>query len=276
MPNDGGFFLFTNSEKEEFIKHEPGSNKFLKQLLSAHEFINGEKRWCLWLTDIKPNELRELKEVSKRVESVKKLRQESTREATRKLAAFPQLFGEMRQPRSNYILIPRHSSGNRNYIPLGFFTPDYVVSDSCLSIGNANLFHFGVLHSQMHMAWVKTVCGRLESRFRYSNEIVYNNFPWLESPNDKQIEVIKLCSQKILDVRVEFPDSSLADLYDPLTMPPALAKAHQQLDKAVDLIYGSQPFTSEANRMSFLFELYEKYTANLFSPQKNQKKKRKI
>ena len=169
---------------------------------------------------------------------------------------------------ANYIIIPRHSSENRKYIPFGFFDSKVIVSDSCIALPNATLYHFGVLTSLMHNAWVKYTCGRIKSDFRYSNILVYNNYPWPENPNEKQIKAIETASQKILDARMQFPNSSLADLYDPLTMPPALVKAHNELDKAVDLAYRPQAFTSEANRMVFLFELYEKYTADLFTKEK--------
>jgi hypothetical protein len=185
------------------------------------------------------------------------------------------LFGEDRQPNSDYVLIPRVSSENRKYIPIGFFNEDYIASDTCLFIEGAKLYHFGILTSAMHMAWVKTVCGRLKSDYRYSNEIVYNNYPWPENPNDKQVKAIEDAAQKVLDARLEFPNSSLADLYDPLTMPPVLVKAHNELDKAVDLAYRSQPFASEAKRMEFLFELYEKYTADLFTIEKPKKSRKK-
>ena len=264
MPNDGGQFIFTDSEKHQFLVAEPNAEKFIKPLISAHEFINGEKRWCLWLRDIKPHELRELKELSKRIENVKQIRLSSTRLATKKLADFPQLFGEIRQPQSNYILIPRHSSENRKYIPLGFMTPEQIVSDSCLSIDNATLYDFGVLHSQMHMTWVKATSGRIKSDYRYSNEIVYNNYPWPDNPSDKKVSLIAEAAKNILNVRSIYNDSSLADLYSPLSMPPELVKAHNNLDKVVDLAYRPQVFTSEANRLLYLFELYERYSSGLF------------
>ena len=270
MPNDGGHFLFTDEEKNEFLKIEPNANKFIKPILSTKEFLNGKKRWCLWLTDIKPNELRELPEIGKRIQLVKDLRASSDRDATKKLASFPTLFGENRQPSTDYILIPRHSSENRKYIPMGFFDKTYIASDSCLFVANAELFHFGVLTSEMHMAWVRNVCGRIKSDFRYSNEIVYNNYPWPLNLTEKQIKSIEICAQKVLDIRKEFPDSSLADLYDIIAMPPKLIKAHQDLDKAVDAAYRSKPFESEAKRMEFLFELYEKYTADLFTKKKGR------
>ncbi len=271
MPNDGGNFIFSDEQKEEFLKLEPEAKKFLKPLLSAHEFLNGLERWCLWLKEASPKEILELKHVKDRVEKVKEHRLNSNRAATQKLAAFPTLFGEDRQPSNRFVLIPRHSSENRKFIPMGFFSEDYIASDSCLFIEGANLYHLGVLSSTIHMAWVKTICGRIKSDYRYSNELVYNNFPFPEKPAIKQIKAIENAAQKILEIRAQFPDNSLADLYDPLTMPPALIKAHNELDKAVDLAYRSQAFTSEANRMEVLFGLYEKYTANLFTKERQKK-----
>lgn len=272
MPNDGGGLLFNDNEKEEFILLEPGSETFIKPLLSAHEFLNGEKRWCLWLNDANPNELKKLPNTLARIQIVKNHRSKSNREATKKLAAFPTLFGENRQPNSDYILIPRHSSENRKYVPLGFFDSSIIVSDSCLSVGNSTLYEVGILHSEMHNSWIKCVCGRIKSDYRYSNEIVYNNYPWPENPTAKQKEAVEKAAQAVLDARALFPDSSLADLYDPNTMPPALVKAHQHLDKAVDQCYRPQPFVNETKRIEFLFELYDKYTAGLFVKEKKTKK----
>jgi len=274
MPNDGGNFLFTDEEKNTFIEQEPKAEKFFKPLISAYEFLNGHKRWCLWLKNANPTDLKETKLVTERVENVRKLRAESNRQATQKLAAFPTLFGEDRQPKSDYVLIPRHSSENRKYIPLGLFDKNSIASDSCLFIEGAKLYHFGILMSSIHMVWVKNICGRIKSDYRYSNELVYNNYPFPENPNDKQVKAIETAAQKVLDTRLQFPNSSLADLYDPLTMPPILVKAHNELDKAVDLAYRPQPFTSEANRMVFLFELYEKYTADLFTKEKPKKSRK--
>ncbi len=276
MPNDGGHLLFTEEEKNDFIQKEPQAEKYIKPMLSAFEFLNGEKRWCLWLLNSNPTDLKKMPEVLRRIELVKEYRLKSTREATRKLAKFPTLFGEIRQPSGKYILIPRVSSENRAYIPMGFFDDAVIVSDTCLSVNStATIFHFGILQSMMHITWVKVVCGRLKSDFRYSNEIVYNNYPFPENPTEKQRKAIEEKAQKVLDVRLQFPNSSLADLYDPLTMPPELVKAHNDLDKAVDLAYRPQPFTSEANRMEFLFELYEKYTADLFTKEKIKKIRKK-
>jgi hypothetical protein len=274
QPTDGGNFLFTEEEKNEFLAKEPKARKYIKPLISAHEFINGEKRYCLWLIDAEPSELKQMPHLLNRIEGVRQMRLKSSKQATVKWASQPTLFTENRQPKDNYILIPSHSSENRNYIPIGFMTKDDILNNSCLSVPNATLFHFGIMTSLMHMAWVKSICGRLESRYRYSNEIVYTNYPWPDNPNEKQVKAIEKAAQKVLDARAEFPNSSLADLYDPLTMPPTLVKAHNELDKAVDLAYRPQPFTSEAKRMEFLFELYEKYTADLFTKEKPKKLKK--
>lgn len=276
QPTDGGNFLFTEEQKNEFLLKEPGSQKFLKPFISAHEFLHGERRYCLWLIDVTPTELKQMPFVLKRVEGVKYMRLSSSKLATIKWASQPTLFTENRQPDTEYILIPSHSSENRNYIPFGFFNKESIAGNSCLIIPGGKVFHFGVLTSVMHMAWVKNVCGRIKSDFRYSIDIVYNNFPWPENPNEKQIKAIEVAAQKVLNARLLFPNSSLADLYNPLTMPPALTKAHQELDKAVDLAYRPQPFISEAKRMEFLFELYEKYTADLFTKTTVKVKKVKI
>ena len=184
-------------------------------------------------------------------------------------------FATNRQPDTNYLLVPRVSSERRKYIPIGFMNKNVIGNDQVLLIPNANLYLFGILTSEMHMAWVKYVCGRLESRFRYSNTIVYNNYPFPENITEKQKQTVETCAQAVLDTRAKYPDSSLADLYDPLTMPPDLIKAHQKLDKAVDLCYRPQRFTSELNRIEYLFELYEKLTAPLLSTSKQKARKRK-
>lgn len=265
MPNDGGNFLLTEEEKNELIKIDPMADQVIKPILSAHEFLNGKQRFCIWLEGVSPSIIKQLKEVQKRVNNVKELRLKSNRVATKKLAAFPTLFGEIRQPNNLYILIPRHSSEQRNYIPMGFFKPSVIVSDSCLAVDDASLYEFGVLHSKMHMSWVNYTCGRLESRFRYSNEMVYNNYPWPINPSEKHKKAVETKAQKILDVRADFIDSSLADLYDPIAMPPKLVKAHQELDKAVDSCYRPKAFVNESKRIEFLFDLYNKYTEPLLN-----------
>jgi hypothetical protein len=264
MPNDDGHFLLTDDEKKTLISAQPTVKEFIRPFLSAKEYLHGENRWCLWMKDVSPKMIRELDPVRERVSKVKKYREESKREATRKLAKYPYLFGEIRQPSSAYVLIPCHSSENRKYIPLSYYTPKYIVGNSCVFVPNASYYHFGVISSTIHMSWVRQVCGRLESRYRYSIKLVYNNYPWPENPKPKQRKAVEEASKTVLDVRKEFPNSTLADLYDPMSMPPKLVKAHAELDRAVDLCYRSQPFTSERQRVEYLFWLYEKLTAPLY------------
>lgn len=260
MPNDGGNLLLSPLQKIELLKEEPNAAKYVKPLISAKQYLNGDERWCLWLKDSNPSELRKLPKIMERVQKVREHRLDSKRKSTRQLAEYPTLFGEDRQPNSDYVLIPLTSSENRKYIPISFFNKDFIVNNTCAVIPNANLYHFGILMSGMHMTWVKYVCGRLKGDFRYSNNIVYNNFPWPENPSDKHIKVIQDKSQKILDVRDEFKSNSLADLYDSILMPPKLRKAHNELDNAVDKAYGKK-FNNDSMRMKLLFELYHKYTA---------------
>ena len=269
MPLDGGNLLLSDVEKNEFLKKEPKAEKFILPLISAQEFLNGLNRWCLWLINTEPSELKQLPEVIKRIELVKKFRLNSIAPSTQKFSATPALFRDRNQPET-YILIPSTTSENRKYIPLGFFGKNDIANNSCHTVPNGTLYHFGILTSQMHMAWVKSVCGRLESRFRYSKDIVYNNYPWPENPIEKQVKSIETAAQKVLDTRLQFPKSKLADLYEPDIMPPALVKAHNELDKAVDSAYSKESFTSEAKRMEFLFDLYEKYTAGLFEKKKGE------
>lgn len=250
--------------------NEPNAKKYIKLLIGADEFINNRKRYCLWLVDCPPDELRKMPLVMERVNRVKADRLKSTDKGMQNLT--PTQFRETNNP-DNCLVIPVVSSERRKYIPMGFIDKNTISTNGNLIMPNGNLFHFGVLMSAMHMAWIKTVCGRLKSDFRYSKDIVYNNFPWAENPSEKQIKQIEEKAQKVLEVRSSFPNSSLADLYNPLTMPPTLIKTHNDLDKAVDSAYRTAPFTSEANRMVYLFELYEKYTADLFTKEKPKKKK---
>ncbi|NCR01200.1 MAG: class I SAM-dependent DNA methyltransferase [Microcystis aeruginosa L211-101] len=273
-PTDGGNFILSEEEKNTLVLKNPLVIKFIKPFISAREFLNGGKKWCLWLLDIKPDELKNIPEILERVEAVKQFRSKSIAASTRNYS-YHCLFRQITQPKSDYILVPRTTSENRKYIPIGFFTADNIVSDTCQSIPNGDLYLFGILTSEMHMAWVKYVCGRLKSDYRYSKDIVYNNYPFPENITDKQKQTVETCAQAVLDTRSKYPDSSLADLYDPLTMPPDLLKAHQKLDKAVDLCYRPQPFTSELNRIEYLFELYEKLTAPLLPTSKQKPTKRK-
>ena len=273
-PVDEGNFFFTDEEKNSFLQKYPGASKYIKPFLSAKEFLNNENRWCLWLFNANPTEIKNVKGITERIDKVKAFRNSSTKEATRKLAAFPTIFAEIRQPDSEYILLPLHTSENRSYIPFGFFPPEFIVGNSCTAVPKASKYHFGVMSSAIHMAWVKYTCGRIKSDYRYSNDIVYNNFPWPLSPSEKQIAAVEQAAQNVLEARAQFPNSSLADLYDPNTMPPTLVKAHQALDKAVDLCYRPQPFDTETKRIEYLFELYDQYTAGLFTTEKKKPKQK--
>lgn len=273
MPNDGGNLLMTDAEKNELLLKEPAAEKFIRPFMSAYEFINNEPRWCLWLLDVSPHELRQLPEISLRVHAVKQLREASNRPATRELAAFPTLFGEIRQPINRYLAIPKTSSERRNFIPIAFLDATCIASTELFTIDSATLYHFGILTSTMHMAWVRYTCGRMKSDYRYSAGIVYNNYPWPDEPSDKQRATVEAAAQAVLDARAQFPQSSLADLYDPLTMPPALVKAHQALDRAVDACYRKATFTSDAQRVEFLFERYQQLTSLLPTVKKTTRRK---
>jgi hypothetical protein len=272
---DGGNLLMNDFEKNELIKNEPQSEKFIRPFLGSDEFINGIKRWCLWLVNISPSELKAMPKVLERVEKVKQMRLKSSKPSTVKWAQFPTLFTENRQPAFDYLLIPGVSSENRKYIPIGFMPSQVIASDLTRTVPNATLFHFGMLSCEMHMTWVRYSCGRLESRFRYSNTIVYNNYPFPLSTTETQKKKVEEAAQAVLDTRAKYPGSSLADLYDPVTMPPDLMRAHQALDKAVDLCYRPQAFGSELARIEFLFGLYEQYTAPMFGGVSTKGKKTK-
>jgi hypothetical protein len=275
MPNDDGNLVLSDQEKESVLASDPACAPLIRPLLSAHEYLHGERRWCLWLKDLSPSTIKACPEVRRRVEAVRAYRLRSSRPATRKLADYPMLFGEIRQPSSRFILLPRHTSANRRYIPLSYFTPDFVPSDSCLFIEGAGLYHFGVLSSAMHMAWVHQVCGRIKSDFRYSSKLVYNNYPWPEPPGDKKCGAVEAASRAVVNTRERYTAQgvSLAELYDPLAMPPELTRVHAQLDRAVDRCYRNQPLASDRQRVEFLFGLYETLTGPLL-PQRKQRRPR--
>lgn len=274
MPNDGGNLIIEANDYDDFIKAEPLSQKYIKQLLGAEEFINNKKRYCLWLKGANPEDIAKMPLVRERIEKVKEIREASKRKETKELAKYPMLFGEIRQPDSEYIIVPRVSSERRKYVPMGFLDKDIITSDSALIIPDATLYEFGILTSIMHMTWMKYVCGRLKSDYRYSNKIVYNNFPWPLNPSEKQKDRVKELAQRVLDVRAKYPDCSLAILYNQETMPADLTKAHNELDKAVDACYGKKSFASDAERMEFLFNLYEQYTAPLVNDTKKKRIKK--
>ena len=279
-PIDGGNYLFKPEEKDEFIKKEPKSASYFRPWYGSDEFINNSPRFCLWLGDCSPAELRNMPECLKRVENVRKFRLASKSEGTRKIADKPTRFHVENMPVGSYIIIPETSSERRRYVPMGFMSSDVLCSNAVRLIPNATLYEFGILTSSVHMAWMRAVCGRLEMRYRYSANIVYNNFPWpfsekqtdlfasngthqkAKNVSSEQIRVLKTkieqTAQKILDARAKYPDSSLADLYDETVMPPELRKAHQENDRAVMQAYGFNPKMTESEIVAELFKMYKK------------------
>ncbi|MCI5219108.1 MAG: class I SAM-dependent DNA methyltransferase, partial [Candidatus Electrothrix sp. LOE2] len=261
QPIDGGHYLFTPEEKSAFLDIEPKAAPFFKRWIGAREFLNGIERWCLWLGDCSPAELKQMPACVDQIKKVQAFRLESKRMATRAMAATPTRFHFENMPDGNYLLIPGVSSARRKYIPFGFISPEIMASNLVNISQSAEPYHFGILSSTMHMAWMRYTAGRLKSDYRYSIGLVYNNFPWPINATDKQKAKVKQAAQAVLAARAAFPDSTLADLYDPLTMPAQLTKAHAALDKAVDKCYQPRSFTDELNRMQFLFALYEELTA---------------
>lgn len=257
-PTDGGFLFLTNDEYQDVQKREPEILKYIRRVYGASEFINNKPRFCIWLVGVSPAEVRKSKFIMERVESVRKFRLASTKAATRKSAEMPTLFQEVRHPNSDYIIVPRHSSETRKYIPLGFVSPEIIVNDAVQIIPNATTYHFGVLTSNVHMAWMRAVCGRIKSDYRYSKDIVYNNFPW-PTPTEEQKTKIEQTAQGILDARALYTDCSLADLYDEVTMPVELRRAHQANDKAVMAAYGFPVrTTTEASCVAELMRMYQR------------------
>ena len=262
-PYDGGHFLFTESQYKEFLALEPKSISYFKKFIGAKEFISGESKYCLWLLGIQPEEIKTLPKILDRIKKVKLFRENSPGKETQSYASTPAVFRDKNNPDS-FIVVPRVSSENRKYIPMGFFDKNSIAGDTCMIIPNGDLFLFGQLTSQMHMAWVKYTCGRLKSDLRYSKDIVYNNYPFPQNVSEANKKKVEAAAQKVLDARAAYPTSSLAALYDPLCMPAILVKAHQALDKAVDLCYRPQAFMNELSRIEYLFGLYESYSAPMF------------
>ena len=262
MPNDGGYLSdYSDEQKNEIIKKYSQTEKMFRPILGATEFINNKTRWCLWLKGLSPKEIQGVPPVLEAIKNVATLRKESNRESTRRLADVPMLFGEIRQPENgNYLLIPSTSSENRRYVPIGFLPHTIIASNANLLIPNATLYEFGVLTSNVHMAWMRAVAGRLKSDYRYSASIVYNNFPWSTSTEEQKAK-IEQTAQAILDARALYSDCSLADLYDELTMPPELRKAHQANDKAVMQAYGFWgKINTESECVAELMKMYQKLT----------------
>lgn len=259
-PVDGGNLLMTIEEKMEYVKKEPQGEKFLRPFMMGKDFIDRKPRWCFWLVDASPADLKACPRLMKRIAKVKECRLQSSSEVTKKFAEMPSLFLCRRNCTTEYIAIPKISSERRRYIPIDYLPPNIIAGDMLFQMPNASLYHFGVLTSNIHMAWMRAVCGRLEMRYRYSNTIVYNNFPWC-TPTDAQKAAIEQTAQGILDARSRFPDSSLADLYDEAAMPPALRKAHRANDKAVLAAYNLPADITESACVAELFERYRKMTA---------------
>ncbi len=266
MPKDGGNFVLSPEQRDELLKNEPQAEPLVKMYIGSREFIRRLKRYCLWLHKADPALIKKCPTVLKRIQGVKEFRLASVAKSTRDAAEYPTLFKQINQPDSDYIMMPRVSSERRKYVPFGYMSKDVVLSDLCFSMPNATLYHFGVLTSQMHMAWMRYTCGRLKGDYRYSKDIVYNNFPWADASEAEQDKIATL-AQAVLDARAQYPDSSLADLYDPLTMPPSLRRAHTKLDKAVDGLYRKAAFASDSERVELLFGLYE----GLVAKEKKQK-----
>ena len=259
-PIDGRNFLLSADERKKILKQEPALEKFIYRYVGGNEFINNVERYCFWLENATPNEIRRSKELYKRVEAVKNFRLSSKRKETRNDANIPHLFSENRQPTKNFLLIPKTSSERRQYIPIGFMTPEIIVSDGALIIPDAEIYHFGILTSSIHMSWMRLVAGRLKSDYRYSGSVVYNNFAWCEPTSEQKI-LIKQTAQNILDVRANYPDATLADLYDELTMPADLRLAHKKNDRAVANAYGFENFLDDESKIvAELLKLYERLT----------------
>ena len=259
LPIDGGNYLFEKEDMEEFIRLEPKSAAYFKPWYGSVEFIHQKPRYCLWLGDCSPAELRQMPHCMKRIEAVRKMRMESNRASTRKLADRPTRFSTENMPKEHFVIVPKVSSERRRYVPMGFMSPDAMASDLVFVIPDATLYHFGVLESNVHMAWMRAVCGRLEMRYRYSKDIVYNNFPW-PAPTAEQKARIEQTAQAILDVRTNYPDSSLADLYDPNIMPYDLLQAHRDNDRTVMAAYGFSTKMTESECVAALFNLYSEIT----------------
>ena len=259
-PIDGGYYLFTEEEKVKFLEKEPLAEQYFRPWVGANEFLYNYHRWCLWLGDCPPSELRKMPLVMERIKSVQSYRRNSKSKPTQRIAEIPTRFHVENIPKDRFLVIPEVTSERRPYIPIGYLEPPVLASNLLKVVQDASLYHFGVLSSVMHMSWMRYVAGRLESRYRYSGGIVYNNFPWPVSPSDAQIARVEDAAQGVLEAREQFPNDSLADLYDAVAMPPALRKAHQKLDAAVDKAYGRRKFTNEPERVAFLFERYSEIT----------------
>jgi hypothetical protein len=279
-PTDNGHLIFqTQEEYEAFLRQEPGAAKYTKPMLDAHDFINGKTRWCLWLPDADPAELRKFPKVMDRVQQVREFRLKSTAAPTRKTAETPTRFFYISHPNGPYVAVPRHTSASREYIPLGYLNEDTVINDAMCLVAGADLFLYGLMQSRLHMAWMRLVSGRLKSDYRYSPQVTYNTFPWPDRSAlpPKQIQAVEAAARRVLEARMTHSGSTLADLYDPRTMPGDLRTAHNVLDKAVEVAYGLTSSTTEVQRLALLLKRYQELNPTLqdqTSP--TVRKKRKV
>lgn len=258
MPNDNKNLILTEEEKDCFNQTYPEyGEKIIRRLISAKEMINGSFRWCLWINDENTHLINKIEFIRKRVTNVKKYREVSNRQATKKLAEIPYAFGEIRQPNSEYICIPRHSSERRKYVPIALFSKEDIVHDSCIAVYSNELYIMGILMSSMHMAWVKRIGGRIKGDYRYSVQLCYNTFPFCKLTNKNKGDITQVV-KKILDIRDEDKDKILSELYDPLSMPKKLLKAHKELDKLVEKLYSNKVLDNDDKRMEVLLECYKK------------------
>ncbi|MEI7924251.1 MAG: DNA methyltransferase [Planctomycetota bacterium] len=276
MPNDGGFLLLDNFEKNELVQVEPNAKNYIRRIMGSVEFIYNIEKWCLWLTDIDPEKVRAMPFVMDRIKKVREIRLQSKRPTTNQLASKSYLFGEIRQPFQDYLAIPKTSSERRLYVPIAFLAKDIVANSELFTCDMARIYEFGILTSRIHNSWIKSICGRLKSDYRYSAKLVYNNFPWPESPTAQQKVKVEQKAQAVLDARAVHPNATLADLYDPLSMPSNLVKAHAELDRAVEQCYRPKAFSSDRERVEFLFELYEKLTQPLAAQISEKTKPKRI
>lgn len=260
MPIDDGNLILNKQDVDDLLSERPGNSKFIRRYAGGAELIRNVERWCLWLKGVSPKEIHESKKVMERIQRTADFRRSSNRPQTLALADTPTLFGEIRQPDCDMLAIPKVSSENRRYIPICFVSPEIIINGSALIVPGASMYQFGILTSNVHMSWMRTVAGRMKSDYQYSGATVYNNFPW-PTPTDGQKTKIEQTAQAILDARALYPDSSLADLYDETTMPPELRKAHQNNDRAVWEAYGKKwDIKSESACVAYLMGMYQELT----------------
>ncbi|MGX9688689.1 DNA methyltransferase [Deinococcus wulumuqiensis] len=267
MPLDGGNLLLTTEERDALLAAEPAAAPFVRPLLDAQDFLNGGTRYCLWLDGAAPADLARLPKVRERIEATRQWRLRSIAPSTQKFAATPALFRDRRLP-ERYLLVPKVSSERREYVPVGFLTAETVVNDLLFMVPDADLFHFGVIQSRLHMDWMRLVSGRLKSDYRYSKDLSYNTFPWPDRNALKpaQVRAIETAAQAVLDARERYPTSTLAQMYDPNLMPADLRTAHNALDRAVEAAYGIKGGTTSAQRVARLLELYQALVPTLVQP----------